>query len=143
MPHVLGPPASRVSPGGETGNVTSSHRPPHGRGPERSQHSPGRETKACGGSSHDTGARRLARTCHCVPTSLERALWISAILTSVRDFSKLHKDALGPDTAPGHRVVSSRPEGWVPWMGFSQNYLQFTSLYSHNLTVIWTREEMG
>lgn len=101
MPHVLGPPASRVSPGGETGNVTSSHRPPHGRGPERSQHSPGRETKACGGSSHDTGARRLARTCHCVPTSLERALWISAILTSVRDFSKLHKDALGPDTAPG------------------------------------------
>lgn len=36
-------------------------------GPERSQHSPGRETKACGGSSHDTGARRLAQTCHCVP----------------------------------------------------------------------------
>lgn len=87
-------------------------------GPERSQHSPGRETKACGGSSHDTGARRLAQTCHCVPTSLERTLWTSAILASVRDFSKLHKDALGPDTAPGHRVVSSRPEGWGPWMGF-------------------------
>lgn len=56
------------------------------------------------------------------PNRLERAPWTSAILASVRDFSKLHKDALEPDTAPGYRVVSSRPEGWGPWMGFCQIY---------------------
>lgn len=98
---------------GETGNVTSPHRPPHcwEVGAERSQYCPGRETKAWGKrllALEPEDWFRLATMSQ--PAWNERPALLPPWLLSWA-FLTLHKNAPGPDTLPGHRMMSSRPEG--------------------------------